>query len=181
MSTAMPANTYQPKGMLIDGKWVGSVSGAHFAVENPAKRKPITDVPRAAAADVDAAVAAADKALPAWKKVVPRERGKLLLKIAEAIQARVEELARTIALETGNALRTQARGEANMTADIFRYFGGLASELKGETVPLGEQRAVLHPPRAARHRRRHHPVERAGACWARSRSRPRCAPATRWC
>jgi len=138
MSTAMPANTYQPKGMLIDGKWVGSVSGAHFAVENPAKRKPITDVPRAAEADVNAAVAAADKALPAWKKVVPRERGKLLLKIAEAIQARVEELARTIALETGNALRTQARGEASMTADIFRYFGGLASELKGETVPLGE-------------------------------------------
>src|SRR5581483_407781 len=73
------------------------------------------------------------------KAVVPRERGKLLLKIAEAIEVRVEELARTIALETGNALRTQARGEAKMTADIFRYFGGLASELKGETVPLGEQ------------------------------------------
>ena len=73
-----------------------------------------------------------------WRKVVPRERGKMLLKIAEAMEARVEELARTIALETGNALRTQARGEAKMAADIFRYFGGLASELKGETVPLGE-------------------------------------------
>src|SRR4051812_38543149 len=138
MSTAAPTNTYQPKGMLIGGKWVGSASGAHFTVENPAKRKAITDVPRADAADVDAAVEAADKAFASWKKVVPRERGKLLLKIAEAIQARGEELARTIALETGNALRTQARGEASMTADIFRYFGGLASELKGETVPLGE-------------------------------------------
>ena len=138
MSTAQAANTYQPKGMLIGGKWVGSASGAHFTVENPAKRKGITDVPRADAADVDAAVEAADKAFVSWKKVVPRERGKLLLKIAEAIQARSEELARTIALETGNALRTQARGEASMTADIFRYFGGLASELKGETVPLGE-------------------------------------------
>jgi acyl-CoA reductase-like NAD-dependent aldehyde dehydrogenase len=49
-----------------------------------------------------------------------------------------EELARTIALETGNALRTQARPEARLTADIFRYFGGLASELKGETIPLGD-------------------------------------------
>ncbi len=47
-------------------------------------------------------------------------------------------MARTIAMETGNALRTQARGEARLAADIFRYFGGLASELKGETVPLGE-------------------------------------------
>jgi acyl-CoA reductase-like NAD-dependent aldehyde dehydrogenase len=130
--------TYRPKGMLIGGKWVGSDSGQRIAIENPAKRTAIAEVPRAGAADVEAAVAAAERAFPAWKNMVPRERGKLLLKIAEAIEARVEELARTIALETGNALRTQARGEAKLTADIFRYFGGLASELKGETVPLGE-------------------------------------------
>jgi acyl-CoA reductase-like NAD-dependent aldehyde dehydrogenase len=61
-----------------------------------------------------------------------------LLRIAEAHEARSEKLARTIALETGNALRTQARSEARLSADIFRYFGGLASELKGETIPLGE-------------------------------------------
>ena len=131
-------DTYLPKGMLIGGKWVGSDSGQGIAIENPAKRTAIAEVPRAGAADVEAAVAAAERAFPAWKNMVPRERGKLLLKIAEAIEARVEELARTIALETGNALRTQARGEAKLTADIFRYFGGLASELKGETVPLGE-------------------------------------------
>ena len=126
------------KGMLIDGKWVDSASGGRITVENPAKRKPIGEVPRANAADVDRAVAAASKAYAQWRRVVPRERGKALLKIAEALQARTEDIARTIALETGNALRTQARGEANMTADIFRYFGGLASELKGETLPLGE-------------------------------------------
>jgi betaine-aldehyde dehydrogenase len=137
MSTTV-AGTYQPKGMLVGGQWIDSASGQHFAVENPANRTSVAEVPRAAAADVDAAVAAAQKAFPGWKNTVPRERGKLLLRIAEAIQARAEELARTIALETGNALRTQARGEAGMTADIFRYFGGLASELKGETVPLGE-------------------------------------------
>jgi acyl-CoA reductase-like NAD-dependent aldehyde dehydrogenase len=130
--------TYLPKGMVIGGKWVGSDSGQRIAIENPAKRTAIAEVPRAGAADVEAAVAAAERAFPAWKNMVPRERGKLLLKIAEAIEARVEELARTIALETGNALRTQARGEAKLSADIFRYFGGLASELKGETVPLGE-------------------------------------------
>jgi acyl-CoA reductase-like NAD-dependent aldehyde dehydrogenase len=130
--------TYQPKGMLIGGKWSASASGQRIAIENPANRRIVAEVPRGAAADVEAAVAAAHKAFAAWKAVVPRDRGKLLLKIAEAIEARSEELARTIALETGNALRTQARGEAKLTADIFRYFGGLASELKGETVPLGE-------------------------------------------
>ena len=124
---SQPAGTYHPKGMLIGGKWVGSASGQRITVENPGKRTAVAEVPRAAAADVEAVVAAADKAFPAWKNMVPRERGKLLLKIAEAIEARAEELARTIALETGNALRTQARGEARLTADIFRYFGGLAS------------------------------------------------------
>ena len=69
------AGTYQPKGMLIGGQWVGSASGARIAIENPAKRTTVAEVPRGAAADVEAAVAAAAKAFPAWKNVVPRERG----------------------------------------------------------------------------------------------------------
>jgi len=132
------AHSVSPKGMLIGGQWVDSASGARLTVENPARKTAVAEVPRGNAADVDRAVASATKAYAEWRKVPPRERGKVLLKIAEALQARTEEMARTIALETGNALRTQARGEANITADIFRYFGGLASELKGETIPLGE-------------------------------------------
>ena len=129
---------YQPKGMLIDGKWVEAASGARLPVENPANRKQITEVPRAAEADVTAAVAAASKAFPGWSRTAPRDRGRQLLRIADAMEARLEEMARTIALETGNAIRTQARPEARVSADIFRYFGGLGGELKGETVPLGE-------------------------------------------
>src|SRR5277367_320675 len=125
--------------MLIDGSWVNSVSGATLTVENPAKRKPIAVIPRGDAADVSGAVEAAERAFPAWSKVAPRDRGRLLLRIADKMENGVEEMARTIALETGNALRTQARGEARLAADIFRYFGGLAGELKGETIPLGEQ------------------------------------------
>jgi acyl-CoA reductase-like NAD-dependent aldehyde dehydrogenase len=125
--------------MLIGDDWVRSVAGETLAVENPARRETIALIPRGRAEDVERAVAAAAAAFPAWSRVAPRERGRLLLKVAEAIEARVEELARTIALETGNALRTQARPEARLTADIFRYFGGLGGELKGETIPLGEQ------------------------------------------
>jgi betaine-aldehyde dehydrogenase len=125
--------------MLIDGDWADSLSGATLTVENPAKRRAIAEIPRGGAADVNRAVEAAARAFPAWSKVAPRDRGRLLLRIAERIEGRVEELARLIALETGNALRTQARGEARLAADIFRYFGGLGGELKGETIPLGEQ------------------------------------------
>lgn len=133
-----PAGGDRHAKMLIDGAWVDSLSGATLSVENPARRAAIGDIPRGNAADVDRAVQAAAKAFGTWSKVAPRQRGRMLLRIAEALEARIEEMARVIALETGNALRTQARGEATLTADIFRYFGGLAGELKGETIPLGE-------------------------------------------
>jgi hypothetical protein len=110
--------------MLIDGAWVDSMSGRLLSVENPAKRCPIAEVPRGDTADVNGAVEAAARAFTAWSKVAPRDRGRMLLRIAEMLETRSEELARTVALETGNALRTQARPEVRLTADIFRYFGG---------------------------------------------------------
>lgn len=139
MDEVAKTSTILHRQMLIDGAWVDSASGQTITVENPAKRKPIAEVPRGNADDVDRAVAAAHRAFPAWSRVVPRDRGRMLLKIAEAFEARLEEIARLLAWENGNALRTQARPEAKNTADIFRYFGGLANELKGETIPFGEQ------------------------------------------
>jgi len=124
---------------LIDGAWVDAASGQTIAIEAPGTRRIIASVPRGDAADIDRAVEAASAAFPAWSKVPPRERGRILQKIADAVEARVEELARIVAEETGNAIRTQARPEAKLSADMLRYFGGLASELKGETIPLGEQ------------------------------------------
>lgn len=124
--------------MFIAGAWTDSVSGETIAVQNPAKRVDIATVPRGTAEDVDRAVQTAEAAFATWKKEAPRKRGRMLLRIAEKLESHVDELAQIIATETGNAIRTQARPEALMTADIFRYFGGLAGELKGETIPLGE-------------------------------------------
>ncbi len=125
--------------MLIGGAWVSSASDQTLSVENPANRRVIATVPRGNAEDVDRAMQAASHAFATWRLVAPRDRGRMLLRIADAIEARAEELARIVAEETGNALRTQARPEVRNTADIFRYFGGLGGELKGETIPLGEQ------------------------------------------
>ncbi len=127
-----------PTLQLIDGAWVGSVDGQTLPVECPANKKTIAHIPRAGAQDVELAVSAAAKAFPAWKKVIPSARGRLLLKIADALEARIEDLARIISHETGNALRTQGRPEAQGCVDAFRYFGGVCSELKGETLPLGD-------------------------------------------
>ena len=125
--------------MLIDGEWTGSVDSRFLPVETPGHRGAvIAEVPRANAADVDRAVKAAAKAFESWKRMAPRDRGKLMLKIADDMETKVEEIARITALDTGNAIRTQSRPEAVLAVDLFRYFGGVASELKGETVPIGE-------------------------------------------
>ncbi|MBM3561305.1 MAG: aldehyde dehydrogenase family protein [Alphaproteobacteria bacterium] len=124
--------------MLIADEWVTSANGQLLTVENPANRQPVAVIPRGGSEDVDRAVAAAGKAFPEWSRMAPRDRGRILAKIAEAFEARVEEIGRAIALETGNALRTQSRPEARTGADTFRYFAGLAGEMKGTTTPLGE-------------------------------------------
>ena len=125
--------------MLIGGEWVEALGGLYFGVEAPARRgSVIAQVPQSTAADVDRAVKAAAAAFPGWRVVAPRDRGRAMLKIADAIEGHVEELALLLAEETGNALRPQARPEIRTTAEIFRYFGGVAGELKGEVVPLNE-------------------------------------------
>ena len=124
--------------MLIGGDWVDASEGGTIAIDNPGNHAVIGSVPRGTADDVDRAVHAARAAFGPWRRLAPRERGKLLSRIAEDLQAEVEELARLVASETGNAIRTQSRPEANSSADVFRYFGGLASEMKGATIPLGE-------------------------------------------
>lgn len=122
--------------MLIGAEWVEAASGETFAVENPCVREAIARVPRASAIDVDLAVKAAAEAFPSWRRTAPRERGRLLMRIADQLDAQAEEMARTLACETGNAIRTQSRPEARFAADVFRYFGGLAGELKGHSIPL---------------------------------------------
>lgn len=124
--------------MLIGGEWVESAASETLDVENPAKKEPIARVPRGRAADIDRAVRAARAAFGSWKRTPARERGKLMLAIAQKFDERAEEIGRLIALETGNALRTQSRPEAKGSADLFRYFGGVTGELKGDTVPLTE-------------------------------------------
>jgi hypothetical protein len=126
--------------ILTDVKNDYSVGLAKYFKEEYEKLggKVVAEVPRATKADVDRAVKAAAAAFPAWRNVAPRDRGRILQRIAEDVEARIDDLARTLATETGNAIRTQARPEAKSVADVFRYFGGLGGELKGETIPLGE-------------------------------------------
>lgn len=125
--------------LWIGGERSASESGQWRTVENPARRDTvIARVPDGTAADVDRAVAAARKAFPAWRGLHFTGRAKALLAIADELDGRSEEFARLTALDTGNALRTQARPEAATLVAMFRYFAGIAGEVKGVTLPAGD-------------------------------------------
>ena len=72
--------------MLIDGKLAESSDGRYIDIENPATRAVIASVPRGSDADVDRAVRAAAAAFEAWKRVTPKDRGRMLLRIADLVQ-----------------------------------------------------------------------------------------------
>jgi betaine-aldehyde dehydrogenase len=124
--------------MLIGGAWVAAADASTLVVEDPSLAVALAEAPAAGPVDVDRAVAVAAAAYPAWRALPARARGAALSRIGAQMAERSEEIARIIALETGNAIRTQARGEAAAAADIFAYFGGVAAEQKGETLPLGD-------------------------------------------
>jgi acyl-CoA reductase-like NAD-dependent aldehyde dehydrogenase len=124
-------------GCFIDGEWHAPASEKQLTVENPSRRSTLAEVGRGGTEEVDQAVSAASRAFSAWRVLAARERGKPLLALAERIAEHTEDIARLLAAETGNALRTQARPEVMGTAEVLRYYGGAIAEQKGETLPLG--------------------------------------------
>jgi acyl-CoA reductase-like NAD-dependent aldehyde dehydrogenase len=87
-------------------------------------------------ADIDRAVSAARKAFPAWARLAAMDRGRLLLRLADAIEANAENLAQLESLDTGHPLRDTRGLDVARTAVTFRYFGGMADKVQGSVVPV---------------------------------------------
>jgi 1-pyrroline dehydrogenase len=110
---------------LIGGEAVESASGETLDIENPANGEVIAKVPASSSEDVDRAVDAAEKAFESWKTTTPQDRSLLLLKIADSLEARADELGR---LESQNAGKPvgAAIDEMTVCVDLFRFFAGAA-------------------------------------------------------
>jgi acyl-CoA reductase-like NAD-dependent aldehyde dehydrogenase len=121
---------------FIGGRFVAAHGRRSFAVHNPATGEEIARAAEGDAHDVATAVENAAHAQVSWARTPARKRGALVAQCAALLTEHAEELARLIALETGKALRTESRVEAGVVADILSFFGGLGSELKGESVPF---------------------------------------------
>jgi len=104
-------------------------------VVEPATEQVMAEVPRAGVEEVDAAVARAKAAFPAWRAVSPGDRAELLLDLAAAVEDRHETLARLEARNAGKPI-ADARGEIEMVAETLRYYAGAPERLLGQTIPV---------------------------------------------
>ncbi len=123
-------------GLFIGGEFVDAAEGGSIDVLNPFDNSKICEISEARAEDVDRAVAAANAAQPAWGRLDAADRGQLLLKLADAIEANAEELIRLEALDTGHPVRDTRKLDVPRTAQCFRYFGGMADKVEGFLPPV---------------------------------------------
>jgi len=126
------------KKMLIDGKWVDSVSGKTFETINPATGDTICRVAEGDKPDVDLAVKAARKAFEskAWSKMAPAQRGRLLYKLADLMEARLNELAALETLDNGKPIRDSLGGDVPSAIASYRYYAGWADKIHGKTISV---------------------------------------------
>jgi aldehyde dehydrogenase (NAD+) len=122
--------------LFIGGEFVDALAGGRIEVMNPFDRTKITDVSEARAEDVDRAVEAARDAFPSWSRTSASERGRLLLKLADAIEANAARLAELESRDTGHPIRDTTRLDLPRTILGFRYFGGIADKVEGAVVPV---------------------------------------------
>ena len=123
--------------MLIGGRRVDAASGQCFESFNPYTGKTWALIPRASPDDVNAAVAAARSAFKSkeWRGLTATARGKLLLKIADLIAARADELGRVETTDNGKLI-LEMRAQTRYLPEWFRYFAGLADKLEGRVIPI---------------------------------------------
>jgi aldehyde dehydrogenase (NAD+) len=124
--------------MLIGGKWVDSQSGKTFPTVNPATGEVICQVAEGDKADIDLAVKAARKAFESgpWPKMSGAERGRLLHKLADAIEKNIDELAQLESLDNGKPLRDARGADLPLTVKCYRYYAGWADKVHGKTIPI---------------------------------------------
>lgn len=126
-----------PRRLLIDGNWVEAASGRTFETFNPATGGVLAHVAEADAPDVDRAVAAAAKASRGpWSTMTPADRAKMLWRLADLIEQHADHLATLESLDNGKPFAVARFGDIVFSADTFRYMGGLARNLHGQTVPV---------------------------------------------
>ncbi|WP_030515333.1 aldehyde dehydrogenase family protein [Nocardia sp. NRRL WC-3656] len=143
---AQAPTTFPPRRLWIGGRWRDASGGATYRSENPTTLEHICDIADASAEDVDDAVRAAQSAFDSsgWRQMGGAERGRILFRAADLIEADTQYLSALETLEVGKLYKDGVFGDIPATLATFRYYAGYADKLHGSTVQL--------PDYAGRHR-----------------------------
>src|ERR1700677_3166013 len=136
----------KPRKMLINGKWVNSISGKTFPTYNPATGEVLAQVAEGDGQDIEEAVKAARKAFDQgpWCRMTPSERGRLIWKLADLLEEHTEEFAYLESLDNGKPLTIARAADVPLAVDLFRYMAGWTTKIEGNPIPI----SVPYPPGA---------------------------------
>ncbi len=125
-------------GMLINGTWGPAVSHQTFPTCNPATGEVLCQIPEGQKEDIDIAVKAARGAfdLGPWRKLTPSERGKLIWKLADLLESRLEDFAQLESLDNGKPVGVARIADVPLAIDLFRYMAGWTTKIEGNTIPI---------------------------------------------
>ncbi|CAO3427710.1 aldehyde dehydrogenase [Azospirillum doebereinerae] len=128
----------------IGGQWVAPVDGQYFTNLTPISGKPLCEVARSQAADVELALDAAHKAKDAWGRTSPTERSNLLLKIADRMEERLEVIALAETLDNGKPIRETRAADVPLAIDHFRYYAGCIRAQEGSIAEIDDTTYAYH-------------------------------------
>ena len=126
--------TYPNVQLHIDGKWRASASGQTIPVLNPATEEVVGTVAHASKADLDEALAAADKGFKVWRAIAPFERAKVMHKAAAILRERADAIAVLMTTEQGKTL-VESKGETLAAADVIEWFAEESKRAYGRVIP----------------------------------------------
>ncbi|MEP7313835.1 MAG: NAD-dependent succinate-semialdehyde dehydrogenase [Pseudomonadota bacterium] len=126
--------SYPELALLIDGEWLKGDGRRTQAVVNPATEAVLGQLPLATAADLDRALAAAERSYPVWRAMAPLQRGKILHRAADLLRERGESIARIATMEEGKTL-AETRVELNISAEIFDWYAEEGRRAYGRVLP----------------------------------------------
>src|SRR6266478_4164748 len=141
MSSPQPVQTNPRRYQLfINGQFVDAESGKTFTSPNPATGETFAEVAEGDKADIDKAVAAARRAFEGkWSKISARERGRMIYKLSQLIEAHAAELAELETMDNGKPIRDATYIDLPGVVENFEYFAGWPTKIEGETIPVPGQ------------------------------------------
>ena len=129
---------------FIGGQWVAPVKGQYFTNVTPITGKPLCDVARSSAEDVELALDAAHKAKDAWGRTAPAERSRILNKIADRMEEKLELIALAETLDNGKPIRETMAADIPLAVDHFRYFAGCIRAQEGSIAEIDHSTYAYH-------------------------------------